>query len=198
MPIPAPRPLDALRQHSRAVILTAAGGDLSDDLESLTHRAGIGIEVVDHPLLAVAALTEIEREAKPQERAALVVAERQIDDLGGLFATIRARLQRVSIWVFEADIAIEVQRGHASDAPDTPQREMPPRLSPSTAPALRIAKPPEPVRAPQAQPQGALIDEPEEDPPGPSGNTVTAEELEMLLDLFDGDRPTKRDDGGLR
>jgi hypothetical protein len=43
-----------------------------------------------------------------------------------------------------------------------------------------------------------LIDEPEEDPPGPSGNTVTAEELEMLLDLFDGDRPTKRDDGGLR
>ena len=87
--------------------------------------------------MAVAALTVIEREAKSPERAALVVAERQIDDLGGLFATIRSRLQRVAIWVFEADIAIEVQRGQGVapvESADSTQREPAPRSIGTTAP----------------------------------------------------------------
>lgn len=216
MPLPAPRPLDALRQYTRAVILTADGCQLSDDLGALAARSGVRCEFVDHPLLAVAALTTIEREAKPPERAALIVAERQIDDLDGLFSTVRSRLQRIAIWVFEADIAIEVQRGQGVETPEPAPRERAVRAVGSTAPALRISRPPEPpaawrTAAPSVEaeldrasegafehpPAGASDDAPE-DPPGPSGNSVTAEELEMLLNLFERDLPPRRDDGGAR
>lgn len=218
MPLSAPRPLDALRQHTRAVILTADGCELSDDLRELAAGSGVRCEFVDDPLMAVAALTVIEREAKSPERAALVVAERQIDDLGGLFATIRSRLQRVAIWVFEADIAIEVQRGQGAapvEFADLTQRESAPRsigttapnltapnLTPPnlTAPSLRITRPADPPEAPRNSPAPVDADlaETPEDPPGPSGNAVTAEELEMLLDFFDRDQPPRRDDGGPR
>ena len=155
---------------------------------------------MDHPLLAVAALTNAEREAKSPERTALVVAERQIDDLGGLFATVRSRLQRVAIWVFEADIAIEVQRGQGVDVAEPSAREPAPRSIGSTAPALRISRPAEPTapQRPAAAPAEPDLEEAPEDPPGPSGNSVTAEELEMLLDLFERDQPPRRDDGGAR
>lgn len=200
MPLTAPRPLDALRQYNRAVILTAEGCRLSDDLRGLTVRSGARCELVDHPLLAVAALTNAEREAKSPERTALVVAERQIDDLGGLFATVRSRLQRVAIWVFEADIAIEVQRGQGVDVAEPSAREPAPRSIGSTAPALRISRPAEPTapQRPAAAPAEPDLEEAPEDPPGPSGNSVTAEELEMLLDLFERDQPPRRDDGGAR
>ena len=224
MPLPAPRPLDALRQYTRAVILTADGCQLSDDLGALAARSGVRCEFVDHPLLAVAALTTIEREAKPPERAALIVAERQIDDLDGLFSTVRSRLQRIAIWVFEADIAIEVQRGQGVETPEPAPRERAVRAVGSTAPALRISRPPEPPAAwrtaapsveaeldrapegasegafehPSAGPSAGASDDAPEDPPGPSGNSVTAEELEMLLNLFERDLPPRHDDGGAR
>lgn len=202
MPLPAPRPLDALRQLTRAVILTAEGCSLSDDLRTLAVQSGVSCEFVDHPLTAIAALVGIEREGRAQERAALVVAERQIDDLDGLFATIRSRMQRISIWVFEAEIAIEVQRGHVPATIDAEPRESVPRMSPTTAPALRITRVSEPAPiADAAAKSAARADagaEPAEDPPGPSGNTVTPEELEMLLDLLGGDRPPRSDGGGAR
>lgn len=200
MPLSAPRPLDALRQYTRAVILTAEGCQLSDEVRGLATRSGVRCEFVDHPLLAVAALTTIEREAKAAERAALVVAERQIDDLGGLFATVRSRLQRIAIWVFEADIAIEVQRGQAAETPEPAPRETAPRAVGSTAPALRISRPADsPVAQRPAAPAAAPdLEDAVEDPPGPSGNSVTAEELEMLLNLFENDQPPRRDDGGSR
>ena len=208
MPLPAPRPLDALRQLPRAAILTAEGCQLSDALRGLVVRSGTRCEVVDHPLLAMAALTEIEREGDARERGALVVAERQIDDLDGLFAAIRARLQRMSIWVFEADIAIEVQRGQVAEPVEPAPRSPSARIVGSTAPTLRITRSTEPPPPPTSTAPGAgiLVDsvagvangEPAEDPPGPSGNTVTPEELEMLLDLFEGDRAPRRDEGGAR
>ena len=214
MPHPAPRPLDALRQHTRAVILTAEGCALSDALRGLAAQSSTPCEIVDDPLMAVAALTVIEREGDASERPALVLAERQIDDLDGLFAVIRTRLRRVSVWVFEADIAIEIQRGQVQEAPDAPPRAASPRTSGITPPQLRIARTAEPpVHATTlghgsaalvdgVQDGGAFgeeqLDGDAEDPPGPSGNAVTPEELEMLLDLFEGDRGPRRDDGGGR
>ena len=214
MPHPAPRPLDALRQHTRAVILTAEGCALSDALRGLAAQSSTPCEIVDDPLMAVAALTVIEREGDASERPALVLAERQIDDLDGLFAGIRTRLRRVSVWVFEADIAIEIQRGLVQEAPDAPPRAASPRTSGITPPQLRIARTAEPpahattlghgsaALVDGVQDGGAFgeeqLDGDAEDPPGPSGNAVTPEELEMLLDLFEGDRGPRRDDGGGR
>jgi hypothetical protein len=214
LPHPAPRPLDALRQHTRAVILTAEGCALSDALRGLAAQSSTPCEIVDDPLMAVAALTVIEREGDASERPALVLAERQIDDLDGLFAVIRTRLRRVSVWVFEADIAIEIQRGQVQEAPDAPPRAASPRTSGITPPQLRIARTAEPpahattlghgsaALVDGVQDGGAFgeeqLDGDAEDPPGPSGNAVTPEELEMLLDLFEGDRGPRRDDGGGR
>jgi len=210
LPHPAPRPLDALRQHTRAVILTAEGCALSDALRDLAAQSSTPCEIVDDPLMAVAALTVIEREGDASERPALVLAERQIDDLDGLFAVVRTRLRRVSVWVFEADIAIEIQRGQVQEAPDAPPRAASPRASGITPPPLRIARTAEPSThatnlghgsaslIDAVQGGGALGEEPfdgsAEDPPGPSGNAVTPEELEMLLDLFEGDRGPRHDD----
>lgn len=227
MPLPAPMPLDALRQHTRAVILTAEGCDLSDDVRGLAAASGVRCEVVDHPLMAVAALASIERESKAAERAALVIAGRQIDDLAPLFSTARSRLPRVSIWVFEADLAIEVQRGHADpESPANAEGEAPSRVvapsrpSLSAAPTLRIAGTGDDAalgREAIAPPRGAGLEsdhgkahgridaevgdvasDPAEDPPGPSGNTVTPEELELLLDMFDGDGRPNRGRGDQR
>jgi hypothetical protein len=203
-----------LRQHTRAVILTAEGCALSDALRGLAAQSSTPCEIVDDPLMAVAALTVIEREGDASERPALVLAERQIDDLDGFFAVIRTRLRRASVWVFEADIAIEIQRGQVQEAPDAPPRAASPRTSGITPPQLRIARTAEPpVHATTlghgsaalvdgVQDGGAFgeeqLDGDAEDPPGPSGNAVTPEELEMLLDLFEGDRGPRRDDGGGR
>ena len=164
--------------------------------------------------MAVAALTVIEREGDASERPALVLAERQIDDLDGLFAVVRTRLRRVSVWVFEADIAIEIQRGQVQEAPDSPPRAAPPRASGITPPQLRIARTAEPPAHATTLGHGSAavvdgvqgggafgeeqLDGDAEDPPGPSGNAVTPEELEMLLDLFEGDRGPRHDDGARR
>jgi len=198
LPLPAPIPLDALRQLTRAVVLTAEGCELSDDLRAVALRSGVTCEVVDHPLAAVAALVGIEREGST-DRAALVVAERQIDDLDGLFATIRSRMQRISIWVFEADFAIDAQRGAAPPPTKTEQRDGAPRPTPSAVPTLRISRVSEPAAVADAPGKQAEAEaDPAEDPPEASGNTVTAEELKMLLDLFEDDRPSLPDGGGPR
>jgi hypothetical protein len=124
-----------------------------------------------------------------------VVADREIDDLAPLFAAMRTHLPQLAIWVFEGDIAIEIQRGQL-DARPAQLEARPAQLDARPAqldarPALRIAPapPPEPTRATSAVAAGeheAVSGSGDEDPPGPSGNTVTPEELEMLLDLFDG------------
>ncbi|MFM7135128.1 MAG: hypothetical protein ACKO0W_12535 [Planctomycetota bacterium] len=198
MATPTPRPADALRQHTRAVVLTAPGGDISPVLLDQIRDSTVPFELIGHPLVAMAELSRLEREAKPEgepERTALVVCERDdFDDLNGLFDAVRSRLPRVSIWVFAGGLSVEVQRGRSSEPPAAPARPpvardaAPARPTPRSAPTLRITEAP----VPQA-PEGVEADVDQEDSPK-GGETVTPEELEMLLDLFepppDRDRPS--------
>lgn len=204
---PTPRPADALRQHTRAVVLTAPGGDISPILLEQIRDSTVPFELIGHPLVAMAELARLEREVSPEgepERTALVVCERDdFDDLNGLFDAVRSRLPRVSIWVFAGGLAVEVQRGRPPEPlahADVRARPAPmPEASTSRTttrptPALRITDAPLPPSA----------DDSDADPDSPgtplkSGGPVTPEELEMLLDLFEppggGDRPTP---GGAR
>ncbi len=213
MPMPAPTPVDALRHYSRAVVLTDRGGAVSPTLRQAIDASGVRCEILGHPLLALAELIHLERAPREgdAQRLTLVVADREIDDLAPLFAAVRANLPHLAVWVFEGDLAIEIQRGQAEiraaqSEPRTAQQvERTAQLEarPTSTPVLRIAPAPapEPAAAPpstqtalrDASPKaggeagGETGDETgDEDPPGPSGNSVTPEELEMLLDLFDG------------
>jgi hypothetical protein len=199
MPMPAPTPVDALRQHSRAVVLTGRGGAVSRALQQTIDASEARCEILGHPLLALAELIHIERSPREADapRPTLVVADREIDDLAPLFAAVRTHLPQLAIWVFEGDIAIEIQRGQLDarpaqlDARPAQLDARPAQLEARHTPTLRIAPapPPEPTRATSAVAAGeheAVSGSGDEDPPGPSGNTVTPEELEMLLDLFDG------------
>jgi hypothetical protein len=206
MPMPAPTPVDALRQHSRAVVLTGRGGAVSRALQQTIDASEARCEILGHPLLALAELIHIERSPREADapRPTLVVADREIDDLAPLFAAVRTHLPQLAIWVFEGDIAIEIQRGQLDarpaqldarpaqlDARPAQLEARPAQLEARHTPTLRIAPapPPEPTRATSAVAAGeheAVSGSGDEDPPGPSGNTVTPEELEMLLDLFDG------------
>ena len=192
MPMPAPTPVDALRQHSRAVVLTGRGGAVSRALQQTIDASGARCEILGHPLLALAELIHIERSPREADtpRLTLVVADREIDDLAPLFAAVRTHLPQLAIWVFEGEIAIEIQRGQVETRP-AQQDARPAQQETRHTPPLRIAPapPPEPTRttsAVTAGEHGAVSGSGDEDPPGPSGNTVTPEELEMLLDLFDG------------
>lgn len=192
MPMPAPTPVDALRHYSRAVVLTGRGGAASRVLQQTIDAAGTRCELLGHPLLALAELVHLERAPRENEpsRLTLVVADREIDDLAPLFAAVRAHLPQLAIWVFEGDIAIEIQRGQV-DARPAQQDARPAQQETRPAPTLRIAPAPSPEPLPSApavlgETRETQLEPSDEDPPGPSGNTVTPEELEMLLDLFDG------------
>jgi hypothetical protein len=116
-----------------------------------------------------------------------VVTDRQIDDLSPLFSAIRSRLGRVSIWVFEAELAIEVQRGHSPDVPTPPALEAPLRPGTHTPPALRIAGLGDApaVAAGRDLPDAGPPADRDADPLEPSGENVTAAELKMLLEMFE-------------
>jgi len=203
MPMPAPKPLDALRQHTHAVVLTAGDGAISDFVAHALHAARIRHDFIRHPLLAMARLTTLARDARGNaaDRPALVVSDRQIDDLSPLFSAIRSRLGRVSIWVFEAELAIEVQRGHSPDVPTPPVTEAPARPGSHTPPPLRIAGVGDAPSATLGRdlPDAGPPADRDADPLEPSGESVTAAELKMLLDMFepgsddgpsrDGERP---------
>jgi hypothetical protein len=200
MPLPAPKPLDALRQHTHAVVLTAGDAAVSDFMAHALQSARISCDFIRHPLLAMARLTTLAR-GDATDRPALVVTDRQIDDLSPLFSAIRNRLGRVSIWVFEAELAIEVQRGHSPDVPAPPAIETPARASSHTPPALRIAGVGDAPAAALGRdlPDAGPPADRDADPLEPSGENVTAAELKMLLELFepesddapsrDGERP---------
>lgn len=189
MPLPAPKPLDAMRQHTHAVVLTAGDGTISGFVAHAIHSARISHDFIRHPLLAMARLTTLARDARgnAEDRPALVVTDRQIDDLSPLFSAIRSRLGRVSIWVFEAELAIEVQRGHSPDVPTPHALEAPLRPSTHTPPALRIAGLGDApaVAAGRDLPDAGPPADRDADPLEPSGENVTAAELKMLLEMFE-------------
>ena len=113
-------------------------------------------------------------------------------------AELRAQLPQLR-HVFVADIAIDVPRGAAPPPTKTEQRDGAPRPTPSAVPTLRISRVSEPAAVADAPGKQAEAEaDPAEDPPEASGNTVTAEELKMLLDLFEDDRPSLPDGGGPR
>ncbi len=121
--------------------------------------SSVPFELIGHPLIAMAELTRLERDAMAgggAERTVLIVADReqsegatafdQVDDLKPLFEAVRERLTRVSIYVFADGLPIEICKGRVSDAPIVAEPEaVLRRTGVSSAPALRIAPGSSPV-----------------------------------------------------
>jgi hypothetical protein len=158
--------------------LTSADGDVSPLLLDAIRDSGIPCELIGHPLIAMAELVRLESSSPAEddatERTALVVADRdRLEDLSALFRAVRLRIPQVSIWVVASDdIAIEVQRARFPEP--APSAETPHSRAPatgSTGPRLRIVQETTEVKPPAKR--------------GTSDESVTPEEIEMLLGLSD-------------
>lgn len=208
MATPAPNPLDALRQHTQAVVLTSPDGEVSPALMAAIRDSGVPCELIGHPLVAMAELARLERDLRggaSGERTALIVSDRdQWDDLSLLFEAVRERLSRVSIWILAGQLAIEVHRGRAGEVapragelasragepPSPAARSFEPVTSrtPPGKPSLRIVEPQD-AAPPRDVPAAGRLDDDEsidENADTRSAEAVTSAEIEMLLDLFDG------------
>jgi hypothetical protein len=147
LPLPAPKPVDALRQHTRAVVLISADGEASPALLDSIRDSEIPCELIGHPVVAMAELVRLEKDNRQHsERTALVVADdERIEQLSSLFQAVRTRLPQVAIWVIAGDLAVQVQRAVvpevvAAPAP-APRSASIPRVGPRAAPQLRIVEP---------------------------------------------------------
>ena len=150
LPLPAPKPVDALRQHTRAVVLISADGEASPALLDAIRDSEIPCELIGHPVIAMAELVRLEKDNRHYtERTALFVADdERIEQLSSLFASVRARLPQVAIWVIAGEFAVQVQRATVQDlgaSPTSPTPSAPPAgLAPSprtrshSGPVLRI------------------------------------------------------------
>lgn len=205
MPLPAPKPVDALRQHTRAVVLISANGDASPALLDAIRDSEIPCELIGHPVVAMAELVRLEHGSRDgSERTALFVADdERIEQLASLFQSVRARLPQVGIWVIAGDFAVQVQRaiaieqpvavgtGHAHDGATT-------RAPHRSAPQLRIvdhSRDAEPVPSTPAPANGADDEsDARQDPDAPHSTAISAEELDMLLGW--GDEPSDGTPGG--
>ena len=118
MPLPAPKPVDALRQHTRAVVLISADGDASPALLDSIRDSEVPCELIGHPVVAMAELVRLEHgDRRREERTALFVADdERIEQLASLFQAVRLRLPQVAIWVIAGDLAVQVQRATVVDA----------------------------------------------------------------------------------
>lgn len=117
LPLPAPKPVDALRQHTRAVVLISADGEASPSLLDAIRDSEIPCELIGHPVVAMAELVRLEKDNRLHaERTALFVADdERIEQLSPLFASVRARLPQVAIWVIAGEFAVQVQRATVQD-----------------------------------------------------------------------------------
>ena len=108
MPLPAPKPVDALRQHTRAVMLISADGDASSALLDAIRDSEVPCELIGHPVVAMAELVRLERDNREgHDRTALFVADdERIDQLSSLFQAVRTRLPQVAIWVIAGEFAV--------------------------------------------------------------------------------------------
>lgn len=207
LPLPPPSLADALRPFTRAVVLTAPGGPVSTQVMAAIADSGVPSELIGHPLVAMAELTRLERDAMTgggNERTVLVVADRdpsdsmsafeQVDDLKPLFEVVRERLSRVAIYVFADGLPIEICKGRASEPARVEHADpiaVARRGAMPAAPKLRIADAGVQASAPTA---AFDADEPDDQPPSDTAaqEAVTREELEMLLERFE--EPSDRDD----
>lgn len=220
-----------LAPFTRAVVLTSAGGSVAGSVLAAIADSSVPCELIGHPLIAMAELTRLERDAMAgggAERTVLIVADRdqseaatafdQVDDLKPLFEAVRERLSRVSIYVFADGLPIEICRGRVTDAPVVVEPEVtarragipiPPvlRIAPGSAPAVAAtssASKPAPRneldRAIGRAKETALANADELDnledvddelvseaerAEAAKRESVTREELAMLLDRFD-------------
>ena len=226
MPLPAPKPVDALRQHTRAVVLISADGDASPALLDSIRDSEVPCELIGHPVVAMAELVRLEHgDRRREERTALFVADdERIEQLASLFQAVRMRLPQVAIWVIAGDLAVQVQRATVVDAaaesrfgstgassngisgPASSDARTAPR--PGT-PKLRIVEHDADAEAETAaddqhrdQLDNADADardpEPDEIASASRATSLTAEELDMLLGWEDGDDTAPAPKGGLR
>ena len=153
IPLVPPNLANVLAPFTRAVVLTSAGGSVAGSVLAAIADSSVPCELIGHPLIAMAELTRLERDAMAgggAERTVLIVADRdqseaatafdQVDDLKPLFEAVRERLSRVSIYVFADGLPIEICRGRVTDAPVVVEPEVTARRAgiPIT-PVLRIA-----------------------------------------------------------
>jgi hypothetical protein len=202
--LPAPKPVDALRQHTRAVVLISAEGDAAPTLLDAIRDSEVPCQLIGHPLVAMAELIRLEQDNRQgsAERTALIVADdERIDQLDSLFHAVRVRLPRVAIWVIAGDFAVQVQRATAGEsaAPSGGARESSGGARDPSGGAR------EPLRTNRRAPQLRIVDHSDEPAPLttdvveidddlPStevekrhSTALTAEELDMLLGWEDGD-----------
>ena len=226
MPLPAPKPVDALRQHTRAVVLISADGDASPALLDSIRDSEVPCELIGHPVVAMAELVRLEHgDRRREERTALFVADdERIEQLASLFQAVRMRLPQVAIWVIAGDLAVQVQRATVVDAAaesrfgsagpssngisGTASNDARTAPRPGT-PKLRIVEHDADAEAETAaddqhrdQLDNADADardpEPDEIASASRATSLTAEELDMLLGWEDGDDTAPAPKGGLR
>jgi hypothetical protein len=226
VPLPAPKPVDALRQHTRAVVLISADGDASPALLDSIRDSEVPCELIGHPVVAMAELVRLEHgDRRREERTALFVADdERIEQLASLFQAVRMRLPQVAIWVIAGDLAVQVQRATVVDAAaesrfgsagpssngisGTASNDARTAPRPGT-PKLRIVEHDADAEAETAaddqhrdQLDNADADardpEPDEIASASRATSLTAEELDMLLGWEDGDDTAPAPKGGLR
>jgi hypothetical protein len=105
-------------------LLVPSDGVLSPSLRESIHNSGCEVELIGHPLFAMAAVVWREVNArKPLSGAstAFIAAEVDIQDLNPLFNAIRNRLPHVSTWVFHGDLAVLISAAQPRTEPGTGQ-----------------------------------------------------------------------------
>lgn len=194
MPVPAPKPADALRQHTRAVLLISADGDASAALLDAIRDSEVPCELIGHPVVAMAELVRLERDNRDgRERTALFVADdERIDQLSSLFQAVRLRLPQVAIWVIAGEYAVQVQRATVIEqkpASSPTPFDAPLAGASRPAPQLRIVEHrDDPAPAASAPREADESGDDRADPNAPHSTALTAEELDMLLGWNDDDR----------
>lgn len=107
-----PSPQEALRGFSHAVILTADGGSLGPVLQHAINQVGLKVEILGHPLTAMASLCWHEfNSRRAGDSTVLVVADRPIDDLNPLFAAVSSRLPHVHALMLQSDLMMPIITG---------------------------------------------------------------------------------------
>lgn len=194
MPVPAPKPADALRQHTRAVLLISADGDASPALLDAIRDSEVPCELIGHPVVAMAELVRLERDNRDgRDRTALFIADdERIDQLSSFFQAVRLRLPQVAIWVIAGEYAVQVQRASVIEqkpASSPPSFDAPLAGVSRPAPQLRIVEHrDEPASAAPPLRQADDSGDDRADPDAPHSTALTAEELDMLLGWNDDDR----------
>jgi hypothetical protein len=217
VPDGGPSLADHLREHERVVVLLGPDAEIPSLLIDDLDRSDALYEVVRHPLLAVAELVRLELDARRSGSGAgttLLVAEREIEDLGPMFGVVESRLPRVAARVQTGGHIVSVFEGLREEGrreegrreegrrvearPTAPARHGPDAepvrhaAPPARTPALRFVADDDDARpVPSSDPAGDDREAHDDEPPPPSGSAPTREELDMLLSMLDDPMPDR-------